>query len=148
MTKKIEAIIRPEKLNEVKEALRGIGIVGMNITEIRGHGRQGGIKLSGRNGDYTVDLLPRIQINVVLSDHNVEKTVETIRKSAATGNIGDGLIFIYPVADVVRIRTGERNRDALKYADDIDEKREKSGGSAGAPVGEPPIMDDILECCD
>jgi nitrogen regulatory protein P-II 1 len=148
MTKKIEAIIRPEKLNEVKEALRAIGIVGMNVTEIRGHGRQGGIKLSGRNGDYTVDLLPRIQINVVLSDHNVEKTVETIRNSAATGNIGDGLIFIYPVADVIRIRTGERNRDALKYANDIDEKREKSGESIRVPTSEASITDDILECCE
>jgi nitrogen regulatory protein P-II 1 len=148
MTKKIEAIIRPEKLNEVKEALRAIGIVGMNVTEIRGHGRQGGIKLSGRNGDYTVDLLPRIQINVVLSDHNVEKTVETIRNSAATGNIGDGLIFIYPVADVIRIRTGERNRDALKYANDIDEKREKSDESIHVPASEASITDDILECCE
>jgi nitrogen regulatory protein P-II 1 len=146
MTKKIEAIIRPEKLTDVKEALRAIGIVGMNVSEIRGHGRQGGIKLSGRNGNYNVDLLPRIQLNVVLSDHNVEKTVETIRKSAATGNIGDGLIFIYPVADVIRIRTGERNRDALKYTDDIDEKREKDGDSAGAKPEQ--IFDDILECCE
>jgi nitrogen regulatory protein P-II 1 len=123
MTKKIEAIIRPEKLNDVKDALHQIGIIGMNVVEIRGHGRQGGITLTGRNGDTTVDLLPRVQVNIVLSDHNVEKTVEIIRQSAATGNIGDGLIFVYPVESVVRIRTGERNYEALKYPNDIDEKR-------------------------
>jgi nitrogen regulatory protein P-II 1 len=144
MSKKIEAIIRTEKLNEVKEALRVIGIVGMNVVEIRGHGRQGGIRLNGRNGHYHVDLLPRIQVNIILSDHNVEKTVETIRRSAATGNIGDGLIFIYPVDDVIRIRTGERNRDALKYADDIDEQREKSGETIGIKPGAAVSMDDIL----
>jgi nitrogen regulatory protein P-II 1 len=148
MTKKIEAIIRPEKLNEVKEALRAIGIVGMNVAEIRGHGRQGGIKLNGRNGNYHVDLLPRLQLNIVLSDHNLEKTIETIRTSAATGKIGDGLIFIYPVEDVIRIRTGERNRDALKYPDDIDEQREKSGEAIGIRAGAEPIMDDILEFCE
>jgi len=144
MTKKIEAIIRTEKLNEVKEALRAIGIIGMNVVEIRGHGRQGGIKLNGRNGHYHVDLLPRLQLNIVLSDHNVEKTIETIRTSAATGKIGDGLIFIYPVEDVIRIRTGERNRDALKYADDIDEQREKSGETIGIKPGAVVNMDDIL----
>ncbi|MFN2298618.1 MAG: P-II family nitrogen regulator [Anaerolineales bacterium] len=132
MTKKIEAIIRPEQLNDVKKALHEVGIIGMNVSEIRGHGRQGGIKLNGRNGHYTVDLLPRIQLNIILSDHNVEKTVEVIQTSAATGNIGDGLIFIYPVEDVIRIRTGERGRKALQYADDIDEKREKVGKAAAA----------------
>jgi nitrogen regulatory protein P-II 1 len=148
MTKKIEAIIRTEKLNEVKEALRAIGIVGMNVVEIRGHGRQGGIKLNGRNGHYHVDLLPRIQLNIILSDHNVEKTIETIRKSAATGAIGDGLIFLYPVEDVIRIRTGERNRDALKYADDIDEKREQAGETIRVAIGADAMMDDILEYCE
>jgi nitrogen regulatory protein P-II 1 len=132
MTKKIEAIIRPEQLNDVKKALHEVGIIGMNVSEIRGHGRPGGIKLNGRNGHYTVDLLPRIQLNIILSDHNVEKTVEVIQTSAATGNIGDGLIFIYPVEDVIRIRTGERGRKALQYADDIDEKREKVGKAAAA----------------
>ena len=120
MTKKIEAIIREEKLNDVKEALRKIGIVGMNVFEVRGHGRQGGIVLTGRSGTYQVDMLPRVQVNIVLSDHNVEKTVETIRQVAQTGNIGDGLIFIYPVEEVIRIRTGERGHEALMYADDID----------------------------
>jgi nitrogen regulatory protein P-II 1 len=124
MTKKIEAIIREDKLNDVKESLRAIGIVGMNVAEVRGHGRQGGITLSGRNGTYQVDLLPRVQVNIVLSDHNVEKTVETIRQAAQTGQIGDGLIFIYPVEEVIRIRTGERGAEALMYADDIDARRE------------------------
>ncbi len=148
MTKKIEAIIRTEKLNEVKDALNRVGIIGMNVSEIRGHGRQGGIKLNGRNGQYRVDLLPRIQLNIVLSDHNVEKTVETIRGSAATGKIGDGLIFVYPVEDVIRIRTGERGRAALAYADDIDEQREKRGERIPAPPGPDQIMDDILEYCE
>ncbi len=123
MTKKIEAIIREEKLNDVKDALRRIGIVGMNVTECRGHGRQGGITLTGRSGSYQVDLLPRLQVNIVLSDHNVPKAIETICEAASTGDIGDGLIFVYPVDDVIRIRTGERGQQALQYPDDIDERR-------------------------
>ena len=120
MTKKIEAIFREEKLNTVKEALNQIGIVGMNVTEVRGHGRQGGIELAGRTGTYRVDLLPRVQVNIILSDHNVEKTIETIQRAAQTGSIGDGLIFVYPVEEVIRIRTGERGHEALTYAGDID----------------------------
>ena len=120
MTKKIEAIIREDKFADVKDALRKIGIVGLNVTEVRGHGRQGGISLTGRAGDYQVDLLPRHQFNIVLSDHNVERTVETIIKAARTGNTGDGMIFIYPVEDVIRVRTGERGHAALMYANDID----------------------------
>jgi nitrogen regulatory protein P-II 1 len=120
MTKKIEAIFREEKLTAVKEALYKIGIIGMNVTEVRGHGRQGGVELSGRTGTYRVDLLPRVQLNIILSDHNVEKTIETIQQVAQTGNIGDGLIFVYPVEAVIRIRTGERGHDALTYAGDID----------------------------
>jgi nitrogen regulatory protein P-II 1 len=120
MTKKIEAIFREEKLHAVKEALYEIGIIGMNVMEVRGHGRQGGIELSGRTGTYRVDLLPRVQLNIILSDHNVEKTIETIQQAAQTGNIGDGLIFVYPVEEVIRVRTGERGHDALTYAGDID----------------------------
>jgi nitrogen regulatory protein P-II 1 len=120
MTKKIEAIIREEKLNDVKDALQHVGFVGMNVTECRGHGRQGGIELVGRTGAYKVDMLPRVQINIVLSDHNVETAVETICQAAQTGAVGDGLIFVYPVEDVIRIRTGEHGRDALMYPDDID----------------------------
>lgn len=128
MTKKIEAIIREERLNDVKEALRKIGIVGMNVSEVRGHGRQGGVVLSGRQGTYQVDLLPRIQLNIVLSDHNVERTIDAICEAARSGNVGDGIIFVYPVDEVVRIRTGERGRDALMYEDDIDSRRPKTNG--------------------
>jgi nitrogen regulatory protein P-II 1 len=147
MAKKIEAIIKEEKLNDVKDALRAIGIVGMNVSEVRGHGRQGGIILTGRSGTYQIDMLPRIQLNIVLSDHNVEKTVETIREAAKTGGEGDGIIFIYPVDEVVRIRTGERGQEALTYEGDIDSRLakyyappsrgERSGdseGTGGAPV--------------
>jgi nitrogen regulatory protein P-II 1 len=122
MTKKIEAIIREEKLNDVKDALRELGIVGLNVTEVRGHGRQGGITLAGRSGSYQVDLLPKTQINIVLSDHNVEKTIDVIRQAAGTGQEGDGIIFVYPVDDVIRIRTGERGREALHYEGDIDSR--------------------------
>ncbi len=123
MTKKIEAIVQEDKLTDVKDALRRIGIVGLNITECRGHGRQGGITLTGRTGAYQIDLLPRVQFNIVLSDHNVEKVIETIRHAAYTGNEGDGIIFVYPVEEVVRIRTGERGHQALMYPDDIDVRR-------------------------
>ena len=122
MAKKIEAIIKEEKLNDVKEALRAIGIVGMNVSEVRGHGRQGGIVLTGRSGTYQIDMLPRIQLNVILSEHNVDKTVETIREAAKTGAEGDGIIFVYPVDEVVRIRTGERGPEALTYEGDIDSR--------------------------
>jgi nitrogen regulatory protein P-II 1 len=124
MTKKIEAIFREEKLIAVKEALSEIGIVGMNVMEVRGHGRQGGIELAGRIGTYKVDLLPRVQLNIILSDHNVEKTIETIQQAAQTGNIGDGIIFVYPVEEVIRIRNGERGHGALIYEGDIDTRRE------------------------
>jgi len=120
MTKKIEAIIREDRFNDVKDALRKIGIVGMNVTEVRGQGRQGGIILNGRSGTYQIDMLPRLQINIILSDHNVEKTVETIVNATRSGNIGDGMIFIYPVEEVIRIRTGERGHEAIMYENDID----------------------------
>jgi nitrogen regulatory protein P-II 1 len=123
MIKKIEAFIREEALDAVKDALQSIGIVGMNIHEVRGHGRQGGIELSWRGTSYQMDLLPKMQVNVILSAHNVEKAVAAITEAARTGKAGDGLIFIYPVDDVIRIRTGERGRDALMYPDDIDVRR-------------------------
>jgi nitrogen regulatory protein P-II 1 len=121
--KKLEVFIREEALDTVKNALQSIGIIGMNIHEVRGHGRQGGIELSWRGTSYHMDLIPKMQINIVLSDHNVEKAVETILQAARTGKPGDGLIFIYPVEDIIRIRTGERGRDALMYPDDIDSRR-------------------------
>ena len=126
MFKKIEAIIREEKLNDVKSALRDIGIIGMNVFEVRGHGRGGGITLTGRTGTYQVDLLPKIQVNIVLSDHNLEKTIETICQAGTTGKAGDGIIFVSPVEDVIRIRTGERGQEALLYEGDIDTRKVKS----------------------
>jgi nitrogen regulatory protein P-II 1 len=123
MIKKIEAFIREEALDGVKEALQSIGIVGMNIHEVRGHGRQGGIELSWRGTTYQMDLLPKMQVNIILSERNVEKAVEAITQAARTGKAGDGLIFIYPVDDVIRIRTGERGKEALSYPDDIDTRR-------------------------
>lgn len=145
MAKKIEAIIREEKLNDVKEALKRIGIVGMNISEVQGHGRQGGITLMGRSGTYQVDMLPRIQVNIVLNDHNLDRTLKAIVDAARTGEqAGDGIIFIYPVDEIVRIRTGERGSAALTYEGDMDSKlalhfvapysRESTSGEAGGAV--------------
>jgi len=125
MTKKIEAIIREEALDAVKDALHAIGIVGMNVFEIRGHGRQGGIPMSWRGTSYSMDLIPKIQLNIILSDNNVEKAIQAITGAAQTGKAGDGIIFIYPVEDVVRIRTGERGHAAIMYPDDIDARSGK-----------------------
>ena len=125
MTKKIEAIIREERLDAVKAALTEIGIVGLNITQVQGRGRSGGMRMSGRNGSFVVDMIPKIQLNVVLSDDNVETTVETIRSAAYSGSEGDGVIFIYPVEDVIRISTGERGRAAITYQGDIDTKKQE-----------------------
>ena len=125
MLKKIEAIIREDKVNDVREALKKIGIVGMNMIEIRGHGRQGGISLVGRAGSYQVDMLTKIQINIILSENNLENTIEAILNSARTGQPGDGIIFIYPVDEVIRIRTRERGQDAMMYPNDIDERKKR-----------------------
>jgi nitrogen regulatory protein P-II 1 len=126
MLKKIEAIIREDKVNDVKDALADIGIMGLNVFEVRGHGRQGGIQLVGRAGTYQVNMLPKIQVNIVLSDRNLEAAIEAILKSAYTGEPGDGLIFVSPVEEVLRIRTGERGQDAMMYPGDIDERKKKS----------------------
>jgi len=126
MLKKIEAIIRENKVNDVKDALREIGIMGLNMFEIRGHGRQGGIELTGRSGTYRVDMLPKIQINIILSERNLEETIQTIVKAAYTGEPGDGLIFVYPVEQVIRVRTGNRSQEAISYPGDIDEKKAKN----------------------
>jgi len=125
MLKKIEAIIREDKLNDVKEALREIGIVGLNVFEIRGHGRQGGITLVGRSGSYQVDMLIKIQLNIILSEANLEETIETILNSASTGETGDGLIFVFPVEEAIRIRTRERGHEAMMYPGDIDERKHR-----------------------
>src|ERR1700752_766501 len=108
--KKIEAIIKPFKLDDVKEALTGIGIIGMTVSEVRGFGRQKGHTELYRGGEYTVDFLPKIKIEVVVPDHLVDKVVAG---AAKTGNIGDGKIFVSPVEAAIRIRTGERDQSAL-----------------------------------
>lgn len=123
MLKKIEAIIREDKVNDVVDALGEIGIVGLNMFEVRGHGRQGGIQLVGRAGTYQVNMLPKIQMNIVLSDRNLEAAIDVILNSAYTGNPGDGLIFVYNVEEAIRVRTRERGQDAMVYPGDIDAKK-------------------------
>ncbi len=111
--KKIEAIIKPFKLDEVKDALNEIGITGMTISEVKGYGRQKGHKEIYRGAEYVVDFIPKIKIEIVADDPVAEKAVATIQKAAQTGKIGDGKIFVSPVEDVIRVRTGERGRDAV-----------------------------------
>ncbi len=111
--KKIEAIIKPFKLDEVKDALVEIGIGGMTVTEVRGFGRQKGHTEIYRGTEYVIDFLPKIKIEVIVKDEDVEKVVETIIKAAQTGRVGDGKIFVIPVEDVIRIRTGERGEQAV-----------------------------------
>src|SRR6185436_18478561 len=108
MMTKIEAIIQPSKLDAVKDALIELGVAGMTITEVRGHGRQKGHKETFRGSEYTVDLLPKIKIEAVLPDGGVEAAVAAIVKTAATGKIGDGKIFLYKVDETIRIRNQER----------------------------------------
>lgn len=111
--KKIEAIIQPFKLEEVKEAIKSIGIDGMTITDVRGHGRQKGHKEVYRGQEYQVDLLPKVKLELVVPDARVEELVSTIAKSARSGKIGDGKIFILPVEDAVRIRNDDHGEAAL-----------------------------------
>lgn len=111
--KKIEAIIKPFKLDDVKEALNEIGIQGMTITEVKGYGRQKGHKEIYRGAEYVVDFIPKLKIEIVVEESQAENVVETISKAANTGKIGDGKIFILPVETAVRVRTGERGSDAL-----------------------------------
>jgi nitrogen regulatory protein P-II 1 len=111
--KKIEAIIKPFKLDEVKEALQEIGLQGITVIEAKGFGRQKGHTELYRGAEYVVDFLPKVKIEVVLSDDMLEKAIEAIQKAAKTGRIGDGKIFISSVEDAIRIRTGESGRDAV-----------------------------------
>ncbi len=111
--KKIEALVKPFKLDEVKEALQEVGLQGITITEARGFGRQKGHTELYRGAEYVVDFLPKIKIEVVVEDKMVERAVEAIINAARTGKIGDGKIFISPVEDAIRIRTGERGADAI-----------------------------------
>lgn len=111
--KKIEAIIREEKLDAVRKALAKDSYSGVTVSEVSGHGRQGGYTLQWRVGEYHVDLLPKVKIEVVILDEDVPRVVNAIRMNARTGEIGDGKIFILPVEDAVRIRTGDDGNDAI-----------------------------------
>jgi nitrogen regulatory protein P-II 1 len=111
--KKIEAIIKPFKLDEVKEALQEVGLQGITVTEAKGFGRQKGHTELYRGAEYVVDFLPKVKIEVVLDDETVEKAVEAIQNAARTGRIGDGKIFISSVEDAIRIRTGETGSEAI-----------------------------------
>ena len=111
--KKIEAIIKPFKLDDVKEALQEIGLQGMTVTEARGFGRQKGHTELYRGAEYVVDFLPKLKIELVVDDNLVERAVEAIKTAAHSGRIGDGKIFVSAVEDAIRIRTGERGRDAI-----------------------------------
>jgi nitrogen regulatory protein P-II 1 len=111
--KKIEAIIKPHKLDEVKEALTGAGIVGMTVSEVRGFGRQKGHTEMYRGGEYKIDFLPKMKIEIIVSDDRAEQVIELISGAAKTGSIGDGKIFLSPLDDAVRIRTGEHGEHAI-----------------------------------
>lgn len=111
--KKIEAIIKPFKLDEVKDALQEIGIAGLTVSEVKGFGRQKGHTELYRGAEYTVDFLPKVKLEVVVGDELASKAVEAIQKSASTGKIGDGKIFVLSLEEVVRIRTGETGDNAI-----------------------------------
>ena len=111
--KKIEAIIQPHKLEEVKEAIKGIGIDGMTVTEVRGHGRQKGHKEVYRGMEYQVDLLPKIKLEIVVAAARLDEVITTLIAAARTGKIGDGKIFVYDVAEAIRIRNDDRGESAL-----------------------------------
>lgn len=111
--RKIEAIIKPFKLDEVKEALQEVGLQGITVTEAKGFGRQKGHTELYRGAEYVVDFLPKVKVEVVLNEDQLDKAVEAIQKAAQTGRIGDGKIFISNIEDAIRIRTGERGADAV-----------------------------------
>ncbi len=111
--KKIEAIIQPFRLEPVKEALHAISVEGMTVTEVKGFGRQKGLREVYRGMEYQVDFLPKVKIEIVAADDKVRLIVDTIVSKARTGRIGDGKIFVYPVAEVIRIRTGEKGDEAV-----------------------------------
>lgn len=111
--KKIEAVIKPFKLDEVKDALNTIGVQGITVTEVKGFGRQKGHTELYRGAEYVVDFLPKVKIEIIAADSLVTKIIETIETAAKTGRIGDGKIFVTPVEEVIRIRTGERGEAAI-----------------------------------
>ncbi len=111
--KKIEAIIRPFKLDDIREALSEIGVKGMTLTEVKGYGRQKGHTETYRGAEYKIDFLPKMKLEIISKDSMVERIVSTIIKAGKTGQVGDGKIFIYPVEDVIRIRTEESGEEAI-----------------------------------
>ena len=111
--KKIEAIIKPFKLDEVKEALNDKGIKGMTVSEVKGYGRQKGHREIYRGAEYFVDFIPKVKLEIIVDDSAVEELIETIRQAANTGKIGDGKIFVLPVEEVIRVRTGEKGSEAI-----------------------------------
>ncbi len=111
--KLVMAIIRPHKLQEVKDALSELGLAGLTITEVRGHGRQRGQVEKYRGLEYTIDLLPKVKIEVVCDDHRKDEVIETIMNAARTGEIGDGKVFVIPIEESIRVRTGDRDEDSL-----------------------------------
>ncbi len=111
--KKIEAIIKPFKLDDVKEALQAIGLTGMTVTEVKGFGRQQSGEDAYKGADYVIDFMPKVKIEMVLEDGEVEKAIDTICNAANTGRVGDGKIFVFPIEQVIRIRTGDRGSDAI-----------------------------------
>jgi len=111
--KKIEVVIRPEKLEDVKRALEDAGFMGMTISNVMGRGRQKGITLQWRVGEYKVEFLEKVKIQLVVDDAEKEKAINTIVEAARTGKVGDGKIFVYPVEEVIRVRTGERGKEAI-----------------------------------
>ncbi len=111
--KKIEAIIKPFKLDDVKEALNQLGIKGMTLTEVKGYGRQKGHKEIYRGAEYVVDFIPKVKLELIVNADQVSEIVEVIRKAALTGKIGDGKIFVLPVEEVIRVRTGETGQEAI-----------------------------------
>lgn len=113
MMKKVEAVIKPFKLDEVREALSAIGVTGLTVTEVKGFGRQKGHTELYRGAEYVVDFLPKVKLELVVQDEDVERCIEAITKSAHTGKIGDGKIFVTAVERVIRIRTGEENEEAI-----------------------------------
>ena len=111
--KKIEAIIKPFKLDDVKEALTELGIIGMTVTEVRGFGRQKGHTELYRGSEYTIDFLPKVKVELVVPDALVDKVVATVAAAARTGSIGDGKVFVLPMGEAIRIRTGEKGESAI-----------------------------------
>ena len=111
--KTVIAVIKPFKLDDVKEALKAVGVQGLTMTEVQGFGRQGGHTETYRGAEYTIDLVPKVRLEILIDDSQLDEVIETVLTTARTGKIGDGKIWVVPIEDVVRIRTGERGPDAL-----------------------------------